>query len=114
MSRFLTLKQGDSVVLVEVTSEGATRPLGQLQDAVSKIDRTLDDVLGKSIEAHCAALAGTFDRLRAHRHPPNGATVEFGLQVNGEGDFYVVRAAVQATYKVSLNWAFKKTDEPTS
>ena len=113
MSEFVTLKQGDSVITVEVTSANPTRPLGRLSDSVGQIDRTLDELFGKSINAHCAALAKVFEDLEKSSIAPKAATLEFGLQVNGEGNFYVVRSAVQATYKVTLTWQLTPAPERT-
>ncbi len=104
MSRFFELRQGDSVVVVEATSEGATRPLGHLDDIVAKVDRSLDDLLGKSVRAHCAVVTSVLQQLEKQSQAPSSATVEFGLQLNGEGALYVVRSSVQASYKITLKW----------
>lgn len=38
---------------------------------------------------------------------PNSASAEFGLKVSAEGNLFIVKAAGEATLKVTLNWSLQ-------
>lgn len=98
-------------VWVEV-SESASPSVGAHKaGAVGKmfasVNEVFDKVVQNEIVENCTMLAGAFEELRSQSSPPTKATVEFGLELSGEGNIYLVKSAVAASIKVSVEWNFE-------
>lgn len=53
------------------------------------------------IKPFCKAIINSLEDLETK---PDNASAEFGLNINGEGRLFVVKASVEATIKITLNW----------
>ena|SRR5215216_687075 len=92
----VTPAMGKESILIETTEvEGESG--GVIQAGPLSFEEML-----KKINPFCEAIISTFQTLSVK---PNNASAEFGLKVSMEGNLFIVKAAGEATVKVTLNWS---------
>ena len=103
MSKLIEMPCGKSTILVEVeTPEGIIRTSRAGDWLVEKKEEAFDKVK-EVIGGGCQVLIGALEELAGREKAVERATLEFGLQFSGEGKAFVVKAAAQASIKVSLS-----------
>ena len=91
---------GKDPIAIEVTEvEGESG--GVVQAGGGKI--SFEEMLGK-VKPFCESIITNFRELSVK---PDSASAEFGLKVSAEGNLFIVKAAGEATLKVTLNWSLK-------
>jgi hydroxyacyl-ACP dehydratase HTD2-like protein with hotdog domain len=91
----VTPAEGKESILIETTEvEGES---GVVQAGPMSFEQML-----QKINPFCEAIISTFQTLSVK---PNNASAEFGLKVSMEGNLFIVKAAGEATVKVTLNWS---------
>lgn len=92
--------EGKDPISIEVTEvEGESG--GVVQAGGGKI--SFEDMLGR-IKPFCESIISNFEELTKK---PDSASAEFGLKVSAEGNLFIVKAAGEATLKVTLTWRLK-------
>ena len=105
MSKLIRMKLGENdTVLVEVPEDGGIKQVSKFSEIIEKTDEFFDKVVQHEIIANCKVLIGAFEELKKQELAPKKACAEFGLQLTGEGNVYVVKTSGQASFKISLEW----------
>jgi len=99
----MKLKDG-STILIEGFPTTHREKISKSKKVIEKIDVFFDEVIKKHIVNNCEILLSAFEALKEKPIPPSRATAEFGLQINAEGDIYVVKASSQGTFKITIEW----------
>lgn len=102
MEKLLEIKptEDKESVLIESTEveyEGG----GVVQAGGGKL--SFEEMLQK-VNPFCEAIITNFRKLSVK---PDSASAEFGLKISAEGSLFIVKAAGEATLKVTLNWSLK-------
>lgn len=101
----IKMKLGDhGAILVEVPEGEGIQEVGTIEEAIEKMDKAFDRLVQHEIVENCKVLVSAFERLKKQPLPPRKALAEFGLQFNREGNVYLVKAAANANFKISLEW----------
>ena len=111
MSKLVRMKLGESTILVEAAdddappaADGAVRSLSVGDEVVDAVDKAYAALVQNEIVENCRTLVGAFEKLKEQSLTPTKGTAEFGLQFTGEGNIYLVKAAAQASIKITLEW----------
>jgi hypothetical protein len=97
MGKVLELQAGKSAVLIESSDVGYEGGLIQ----ASGLQKNFDQMLER-LQPFCESIIKNFESLSKK---PDSASAEFGLNISGEGNLFVVRASGEATIKITLNWS---------
>lgn len=116
---FLKVPYGkDKHILIQPTSdytfaEGDSEKLSRVSNSVMEVNQNLEQV-SITIVDMSRIMLGAFENLDDHSVKstkksitPAKATLEFGISFSAEGDIYVVKAAGEASLKISVEWEFK-------
>jgi len=99
MTKILTLQTSHGEVYVESTEiEAGAIEAGGLRD------KNLDKLL-TVLQPFCESITNAFDSLKNLSLKPQSASAEFGLNIGGEANIFIVKASAQATIKVTINWS---------
>ena len=85
-------------ILIE-TTEVDYEGEGVVQAGGGKLN--FEEMLQK-VKPFCESIITNFRELSVK---PNSASAEFGLKISAEGNLFIVKAAGEATLKVTLNWS---------
>ncbi len=100
MGRLIEFKTDSGIVLIEsATGEKpgrTTRALG----VEKKIGKKLSDLI-EVIQPMTETIIESIDRLDKK---PDSISAEFGLSISGEGNIFVVKAAGEASLRVTFTW----------
>jgi hypothetical protein len=86
----------ETVVMFEVDPAGVFMPSGS-EEIVGKIR----DAVGPAVDGARVVL----DRVKSTR--PDEIEMKFGIKVSGTLNWYVAKAATEATFEVTLKWSPK-------
>jgi hypothetical protein len=79
----------------------AVERVGRPGQVVHRGAETLQDALGRLRPA----IAAVVDHVRDMAEPPDRITLEFGIKVTGEAGLVVAKAAIEASFTVSVEWS---------
>jgi hypothetical protein len=107
MGRLVKLETGYGSVLIESSISEKSGTLRQA-GGVSEIKKKLGDLLAV-ITPISESIISSVDKLS---RLPDSITAEYGLSITAEGDLFVVKAAGEASLKVTFTWSpDRKKDE---
>jgi hypothetical protein len=101
MSRLVRLQTEYGPILIESSEgegQGTVRLAGGTIDKKKKIEELI-----REINPLSELIIGSVHKLSKK---PDSINAEFGLNLNVEGSLYVVKAAAEATIKVTYSWSF--------
>lgn len=109
MSKLIQMPCNNGVIIVEVeTTEDEIVP-------VSKTGELIVKEVGKSFESienilvdSCSIMLNAIKKVASKEPTLEKAAVEFGFQLNGEGNIYLVKTAAKGSIKVTLNLILKQ------
>ena len=109
MSKLVTMKLGNSTVLVEASDDVQPPDVPERlslagDNVIDALDKTYDELVQNEIVENCRVLTLAFEKLREQSIAPDKATATFGLQFTGEGNIYLVKASAQASITITLEW----------
>lgn len=99
MGELRSISVGRATILVE-TTDLTTETLIRAGTPLSKVDDNLQKIMDL-MNPIARAFAASIERVDSQ---VNSASVEFGLGFTLEGNVFFVRAAGEATLKITLNW----------
>jgi hypothetical protein len=100
MGKLVKLDTGHGTILIESSiseSSGTLQQAGGITDVKKKLVDILDVISPIS-----ESIIGSVDRLSKK---PDSITAEYGLSITAEGNIFVVKAAVEASLKVTFAWS---------
>jgi hypothetical protein len=103
MSKIIEIPCGGGTILVEVETPDGIVKTGRMGEWLVEQKEQAFDQVKEVIGGGCQVLIGALQELAAREKAVERATLEFGLQFTGEGKAFVVKAAAQASIKVSLS-----------
>jgi hypothetical protein len=101
MEKLLEIRpvEGKEPILIEATK--VEYQSGVVQAGGGKL--SFEEMLQK-VKPFCESIITNFRDLSVK---PDSASAEFGLKLSAEGNLFIVKAAGEATLKVTLNWGLK-------
>lgn len=100
VGKILEIEAGNNnTILIESSEVGYEGSL--VQAGGINLEKNFDKMLER-LQPFCESIIKNFESLSKK---PDSASAEFGLNVAGEGNLYVVKASGEATIKVTLNWS---------
>jgi phosphosulfolactate synthase (CoM biosynthesis protein A) len=99
MGKIVELQTGKNAVLIESSDVGYEG--GVVQATGLNLQKNLDQMLER-LQPFCESIIKNFEALSKK---PTAASAEFGLNISGEGNLFVVKASGEATIKITLNWS---------
>lgn len=109
MSKLIEMPCKDGSIIVEVeTTEGEIVPVKKKtgERLVEKVEQAFDKVESVIVNS-CAVLTNALKNLAEKEPTLETATLEFGFQLTGEGNIYMVKTAAQGSIRVSMNLKLK-------
>lgn len=100
MPQFVEVKTEKGTILIESAVSEKTGKLTQatgLGEKIVKKAMNLVDVIRPLTES----IQESVDRLE---NKPDSATIEFGLSITAEGNFFVVKAAGEGSLNITFRW----------
>ena len=86
-------------------TEGGIRKVS-LAESMSKVAETSLNHLVEPIRAFCVSLAGSVKNIPKELLPET-IGIEFGVKVNGTGNFIIVKGTGEASITVKMEWKTK-------
>ncbi len=108
MGRLVKVETEYGSVLIESSiSERSGSSLQQAGGGISDIKKKLGDMLDviTPISESIISSVGKLSKL------PDSITAEYGLSITAEGNLFVVKAAGEASLKVTFTWSSDKKDK---
>lgn len=102
----MKLRDG-STILVEGFPTSFTQKVSKSEKVLEKFEVLFDEIIQNHIVSNCRIIQVAFRKLTNDEFGPVKAAAEFGLQMSAEGDIYIVKAASQATFKITFEWQLK-------
>jgi len=104
MQRLIELPgENASEILVEVEPMPGEMVDVSLAGTINKVKNSLTGALADTLLNTCISFVDTINKVDKDKRPQE-MTVDFGIKVGSEGQAFVVKAAGEANFNVSLKW----------
>ena len=106
MGKLVKLQTAHGTIMMESSiseSSGTLQQAGGITDTKKKLGELLDVITPIS-----ESIIGSVDKLSKK---PDSITAEYGLSITAEGNLFVVKAAGEASLKVTFQWSPDNKDE---
>lgn len=107
MGKLVKLETEHGSILIESSISERSGSLQQAGGGISDIKKKLEDMLDV-ITPISESIIGSVDKLSKL---PDSITAEYGLSITAEGNLFVVKAAGEASLKVTFAWSPDKKDK---
>ncbi|MDQ3967044.1 MAG: hypothetical protein M3275_01465 [Thermoproteota archaeon] len=107
MGKLVKLETEHGSILIESSISERTGSLQQAGGGISDIKKKLGDMLDV-ITPISESIISSVDKLSKL---PDSITAEYGLSMTAEGNLFVVKAAGEASLKVTFAWSSDKKDK---
>jgi hypothetical protein len=101
MDKLLEIKPIEDKESILIVATDVEYESGVVQAGGGKL--SFEEMLQK-VKPFCESIITNFRELSIK---PDSASAEFGLKISAEGNLFIVKAAGEATLKVTLNWGLK-------
>ena len=98
MSKLVELKSPDGKTSFFIESSDVKE--SGVQQASGHMEKEFDKIMER-VKPFCETIIKNFRSLTVQ---PDTASAEFGLSITAEGNIFVVKAAGEASLKITLNW----------
>jgi hypothetical protein len=106
MGKLVKLQTAHGTILIESAiseKSGSLKQAGGITDTKKKLGELLDVITPIS-----ESIISSVNKLSKK---PDSITAEYGLSITAEGNLFVVKAAGEASLKVTFQWSSDKNDE---
>jgi hypothetical protein len=112
MHKLIEIKTQSGTLLVEGVDilDSYAEQEGTRLAGGDKIKKKLNEMLS-NLTDFCESILQSITNIKTQ---PNSTTIEFGLSFSAEGNLYVVKAAGEASIKITMNWDQKVSTKPTN
>jgi hypothetical protein len=107
MATLVPVSLGDSTIYIEASGSATVRGTAPIQEAGAgeALERAVDTAqqLTESVRSCCKQIIESMRSIGEDKRPTR-ASVEFGLDISLEGNFYVVKGTGGGSIRITAEW----------
>gem|GEM_PF-4753413 len=106
MTQLIKLKIGESEILIEPDIDKFSEKKVQLTGGLSEFCSEVSiNTLMKAVSSICSSVANEMNSMNVNK--PTRFSAGFGFRINGEGNFYIIKAGSEASIQITAEWENK-------